>query len=470
MGRGAAQSVRRVPRADRRRAGSAHRSRARSSRPSARRCARSATRSGAAPKILVGKPGLDGHSNGAEQIALRARDAGFEVVYEGIRVTPAQIARSAADEGVHLVGLRILSGAHNELVPEVLERLRAAGQAKHPRRGRRDHPRGRRARAPRPRGVARVYTPKDFALGTSWTTSWSWCVAPMDSAEAPETDEAIEALIASLVPGVRAGERVAVARALNIVEDRRPSARARIAALLRALGGGRAEGHRIGLTGPPGVGKSTLVSTLAATLRARGQTVGVLAVDPSSPRSGGALLGDRARIDTDPDDQGLFVRSLATAGELGGLARAAPAAVMVLAAAYDRVLVETVGVGQSETDVEHVVDTVVFVVQPGSGDALQFLKAGIMEIPDVLVVNKADMGETAARDAGRAGRRAAGGPQHRVAGRSARRRVRRGPRERRPPGGHRPPRRRHRRTPESAARQRRPARAPDPGSGRMGGP
>ncbi len=219
----------------------------------------------------------------------------------------------------------------------------------------------------------------------------------MDSAEAPETDEAIEALIASLVPGVRAGERVAVARALNIVEDRRPAARARIAALLRALGGGRPEGHRIGLTGPPGVGKSTLVSTLAAALRARGHTVGVLAVDPSSKRSGGALLGDRARIDTDPDDQGLFVRSLATAGELGGLARAAPAAVMVLAAAYDRVLVETVGVGQSETDVEHVVDTVVFVVQPGSGDALQFLKAGIMEIPDLLVVNKADMGETAAR-------------------------------------------------------------------------
>jgi LAO/AO transport system kinase len=219
----------------------------------------------------------------------------------------------------------------------------------------------------------------------------------MDSAEAPETQEELEALTATIAAGVRAGERVAVARALNLVEDRRLEARPRIAALLRALGSGRPEGHRIGLTGPPGVGKSTLASTLAATLRRRGHTVGVLAVDPSSRRSGGALLGDRARIDTDPEDQGLFVRSLATAGELGGLARAAPAAVMVLAAAFDRVVVETVGVGQSETDVEHVVDTVVFVVQPGSGDALQFLKAGIMEIPDVLVVNKADMGETATR-------------------------------------------------------------------------
>jgi LAO/AO transport system kinase len=218
----------------------------------------------------------------------------------------------------------------------------------------------------------------------------------MGSAESLEA-EALAASVASLVPGVRAGERVAVARALNLVEDRRPQARPVIAALLTALGGGRSRGHRIGLTGPPGVGKSTLVSVLAAALRARGSTVGVLAVDPSSRRSGGALLGDRARIDTDPDDQGLFVRSLATAGELGGLARAAPAAVMVLAAAFDRVLVETVGVGQSETDVEHVVDTVVFVVQPGSGDALQFLKAGIMEIPDLLVVNKADMGETAQR-------------------------------------------------------------------------
>jgi len=219
----------------------------------------------------------------------------------------------------------------------------------------------------------------------------------MDSAETPETNEPLDALIASLVPGVRAGARVAVARALNLVEDRRPASRPLIAALLRALGDGRPAGHRIGLTGPPGVGKSTLVSTLAGALRKQGHTVGVLAVDPSSKRSGGALLGDRARIDTDPDDQGLFVRSLATAGELGGLARAAPAAVMVLAAAFDRVLVETVGVGQSETDVEYVVDTVVFVVQPGSGDALQFLKAGIMEIPDLLVVNKADMGEAAAR-------------------------------------------------------------------------
>jgi len=118
--------------------------------------------------------------------------------------------------------------------------------------------------------------------------------------------------------------------------------------------------------------------------------MGVVAVDPSSIVSGGSLLGDRARMSFDPSDAGLFVRSLATAGEVGGLAYAANSAVRVLAAAYDVVMIETTGVGQSEIDIVHVADTVVLVIQPGSGDVLQFLKAGIMEIPDILVVNKAD--------------------------------------------------------------------------------
>jgi LAO/AO transport system kinase len=218
-------------------------------------------------------------------------------------------------------------------------------------------------------------------------------MASPDPPAPPEGFEDIEPIVA----GVRAGERAAVARALNLVEDRRPESRPRVAAMMRALGDGRPSGRRVGFTGPPGVGKSSLVNSLAHALRARGVTVGVLAVDPSSKRSGGALLGDRARIDSRPEDQGLFVRSLATAGQLGGLARAAPAAALVLSAAFDWVLVETVGVGQSETDVEYIVDTVVFVVQPGSGDSLQFLKAGIMEIPDVLLVNKSDVGEPARR-------------------------------------------------------------------------
>jgi LAO/AO transport system kinase len=203
---------------------------------------------------------------------------------------------------------------------------------------------------------------------------------------------------AELAAAIAQGDKGAVARALNLIEDRRENAHARIERLLAALDP-REGGQRVGLTGPPGVGKSTLTAKLAPELRARGYGVGVLAVDPSSTRSGGALLGDRARMDFDPSDQGLFVRSLATAGDKGGLTYAANAVVAVLAAAYDRVLVETTGVGQSETDVEHVVDTVCLVVQPGSGDVLQFIKAGIMEIPDVIVVNKGDQKALAERAA-----------------------------------------------------------------------
>jgi len=204
-----------------------------------------------------------------------------------------------------------------------------------------------------------------------------------------------------IASGVLSSDKASVARALNLVEDRRPAARGRVADLLQALAASTnaGAGHRVGITGPPGVGKSTLAAALARKLRSRGATVGVVAVDPSSVHSGGALLGDRARMSFDPKDPGLFVRSLATGGEAGGLSWAANAAVRVLGAAFDVVLVETTGVGQTETDVVDVADTVALVVQPGSGDALQFLKAGIMEIPDVLVVNKADLGDVARRAA-----------------------------------------------------------------------
>jgi LAO/AO transport system kinase len=151
------------------------------------------------------------------------------------------------------------------------------------------------------------------------------------------------------------------------------------------------------VTGPPGAGKSSLLSELLRAWRADGRSVAVLAVDPSSKRSGGALLGDRARIAFDPADKDVFIRSTAAGEQLGGLAPATRAAASALAAAFDVVVVETVGVGQSETDVADVADSVAVVVQPGSGDVLQFLKAGIMEIPDVLVVTKADLGQIAMR-------------------------------------------------------------------------
>jgi LAO/AO transport system kinase len=206
---------------------------------------------------------------------------------------------------------------------------------------------------------------------------------------------------AELGARLRSRDLTAAPAALNLVENRSAAARPEIAALLAAVSpealGGEAPAHVIGVTGPPGAGKSTLLSALVAAWRRSGRTVAVLAVDPSSKRSGGALLGDRARIDSDPADRGVFIRSMAAGERLGGLAPATRAAAQALAAAFDVVVIETVGVGQSETEVAEAADTVAVIVQPGSGDALQFLKAGIMEVPDVLVVTKADLGDVAVR-------------------------------------------------------------------------
>ena len=204
---------------------------------------------------------------------------------------------------------------------------------------------------------------------------------------------------AELGARLRARDLSAAPAALNVLESRSSADREQAAALLSEVSpaalGGEAPAHVIGVTGPPGAGKSTLLSALLHTWRAQQRSVAMLAVDPSSRRSGGSLLGDRARIDFDPGDGGVLIRSTAAGDRLGGLAQATRAAAEALAAAFDIVVIETVGVGQAETDVADVADTVIVVVQPGSGDVLQFLKSGIMEIPDVLVVTKADLGQLA---------------------------------------------------------------------------
>jgi LAO/AO transport system kinase len=184
----------------------------------------------------------------------------------------------------------------------------------------------------------------------------------------------------------------------NTIADREQTAM-----LLREVSpaalGSESPGHIVGVTGPPGAGKSTLLSALLHAWRhpvaGKGKSVAMLAVDPSSKRSGGSLLGDRARIDFDPADRAVLIRSTAAGERLGGLAAATRIAAQALAAAFDVVVIETVGVGQAETEVADVADTVVVVVQPGSGDILQFLKSGIMETPDVLVITKADLGQIA---------------------------------------------------------------------------
>jgi LAO/AO transport system kinase len=190
-----------------------------------------------------------------------------------------------------------------------------------------------------------------------------------------------------LAAGVREGDRRALARAISLVEDGDPLAYGVVADLYPQTG----STYSVGVTGPPGVGKSSLVSALIRLVRERDVTVGVVSVDPSSPFSHGALLGDRIRLSDHFLDPDVFIRSMGTRGHLGGLAEAALQALLVLdASGKDVVFLETVGAGQSEVEVIGIVDTVLLVLMPGSGDAVQALKAGIMEIPDVIAINKMD--------------------------------------------------------------------------------
>src|SRR5690606_12938338 len=190
-----------------------------------------------------------------------------------------------------------------------------------------------------------------------------------------------------LLARFEAGERAALARLISMVENEREAA----AALLDALHPRLGRAHRIGITGPPGAGKSTMTAALVAGYRRAGEQVAVVAVDPTSPFTGGALLGDRIRMNELATDPGVFIRSMATRGALGGLALATKEVADVLDAfGYDRVLIETVGVGQSELDIAAAADTTIVVLVPEAGDAIQAMKAGLMEVADLYVVNKAD--------------------------------------------------------------------------------
>ncbi|MEE9176894.1 MAG: methylmalonyl Co-A mutase-associated GTPase MeaB [Acidimicrobiia bacterium] len=184
----------------------------------------------------------------------------------------------------------------------------------------------------------------------------------------------------SLVEAVRSGDRKALARAITLIESGQP---------LGEIGDRRTA--IVGITGPPGAGKSTLIAVLIEMIRDKGETVAVLAVDPSSPLTGGAILGDRIRMQAHVDDDGVFVRSMATRGHLGGLAEASSDAIRLMSlAGFDRLIVETVGVGQSEVEIMNLADAVVLVVGPSWGDQIQADKAGIVEIADLFVVNKGD--------------------------------------------------------------------------------
>jgi LAO/AO transport system kinase len=201
----------------------------------------------------------------------------------------------------------------------------------------------------------------------------------MAEAAEPATDSLSERLVA--------GDKRALARAISLVENRDPEGDRLVAELFPRTGGARI----VGITGPPGVGKSTLIGAICVRLREDEREVGVLSIDPSSPFTQGAVLGDRIRLSEHFLDPGIFIRSMATRGSLGGLAEAAlQAALLMDASGKDDVLLETVGVGQAEIDVVDHADTIVLALMPGSGDSIQALKAGVMEIPDVIVVNKCE--------------------------------------------------------------------------------
>jgi LAO/AO transport system kinase len=206
-------------------------------------------------------------------------------------------------------------------------------------------------------------------------------------------------MVARLLEGLAAGDRGAISDALNLVDDRRAEQREAALELLDGLAT-RPTDHapyRVGITGAPGAGKSSLLNALVENLRGDSSGIGIIAVDPSSQRSGGALLGDRMRLSGAARESGVFLRSMAARERLGGLADATQAGAAVLSAVFEWVFIETVGIGQSECEVAELVDTLVFVAQPGAGDTLQFMKAGILELPDIFVVNKSDTGPSAER-------------------------------------------------------------------------
>lgn len=320
-------------------------------------------------RVLISKIGLDGHDRGAKLIVRTLRDAGMEVIYTGLWQTPASTVLAAVQEDVDVIGVSLLSAAHMTIMPELVRRCREAGipqtpivvggiipeQDKQPLRQ---------------AGVADIFNPG---------TSLSEIVESVGALGARRRAE-----LANLPSPPELSTTTGLARAITRVVHGEPvpvSTEAEAGPYLC-----------IGVTGAPGVGKSTFIGRLAARLRAAGRRVAVIAVDPSSPLTGGALLGDRLRMTGPEPDPGLFVRSLSSRGRPGGLAPHCEQIVRLLAAGgYPLIVIETVGAGQSDVEIRNLAHEVLFLVMPGAGDAIQFAKAGVMEVATAFVVNKADL-------------------------------------------------------------------------------
>lgn len=319
------------------------------------------------PRILLAKIGLDGHDRGVKVVARALRDAGMEVIYTGLWQTPDAVVRAACDEDVDVVGVSMLSAAHMTLVPPLLEGLRSEGRYPIPLIVGGIVP-DDDTKALLDMGVAAVFPPE------SLLAAMTQGVAEIAEAHRNKTAEASP-------PDL--DRRAELSRALSIAERADPEP---IQTNHNALW--------VGVTGSPGVGKSTLINRLIAELRNRKLRVGVLAVDPSSPISGGALLGDRARMQETAQDPDLFVRSVATRDQPGVLSKAVPAMLRCLDEhQFDVEIVETVGAGQADYEICKMTDVSLLVLMPGAGDELQLEKAGVIELADIIVINKSDRPE-----------------------------------------------------------------------------
>lgn len=332
-------------------------------------------------RILLAKIGLDGHDRGVKVLARGLRDAGMEVIYTGLWQTPASAAKAAVEEDVDVLGASFHSAAHMTLVPVLMDELKKLG------------------RPDIPVAIGGIIPPdevtpmKDAGVALVFETECSMeQIVTEINALATQVHKRRKTAIENgdldrWVEALKEGDRASVGRVLSWIEDG-----ATVDDLARRLPPVDSKTIVVGMTGAPGVGKSTLIGRLLKELRRRGKTVGVVAVDPVSPITGGALLGDRARMTMNAGDEGVFLRSAASRGELGGLAPTTGAMVEVLRRSnVDVLLIETVGAGQNDVTVRQWASPVVLLLMPGAGDSLQLEKAGITEVADVFVINKADL-------------------------------------------------------------------------------
>ncbi len=319
-------------------------------------------------RVLIAKIGLDGHDRGAKLIVRNLRDAGMEVIYSGLWQTPAATVHAALQEDVDVVGVSLLSAAHMTIMPEVRRLCENAGIPDIPITvggiiPEEDHTRLRDAK------IDGIFNP-----GTSMATIIDAFRNLAEKYRAKREDGQTPSL----------DSPTGLPRAITLIMQGHGNRLGQIPDPPPHL--------TIGITGAPGVGKSTFIGKLAKELRQREQQVAVIAVDPTSPLTGGSVLGDRLRIQSDQPDHGLFVRSLASEGQAGGLApHLEDIAKLLAAAGYPIILIETVGAGQNDTQIRTLTDEVVLLNMPGGGDAVQFAKAGVFEIATGHVVHKADL-------------------------------------------------------------------------------